>query len=197
MQIACTSASVAAWASGRRVPTIELARRIERLAGIPIAAWVEVAREGEPTDDYTQGVTSEELERLFDTLSKASAEGSEGSEATSRLVPHESHNKALTANALQTLQTLQPSTGSPQNHSPATPAAGSPTPNGSGGNGPPATPSASLLTTLFGTAAGGAAPLSAVPWNGRAVNDTCNEREPEADDDPGAESRRRVRSVPA
>ncbi len=27
----------------------ELARRIERLAGIPIAAWVEVAREGERT----------------------------------------------------------------------------------------------------------------------------------------------------
>jgi len=47
IDLACTSASVAAWASGRRVPTIELARRIEKLAGIPIA-WVEVAREGEP-----------------------------------------------------------------------------------------------------------------------------------------------------
>ncbi len=49
VEIACTSASVAAWASGRRVPTIELARRIERLSSIPIAAWVEVAREGERT----------------------------------------------------------------------------------------------------------------------------------------------------
>ncbi len=38
--LGCTSASVTAWASGRRVPTIELARRIEGLAGIPIAAWV-------------------------------------------------------------------------------------------------------------------------------------------------------------
>jgi hypothetical protein len=40
--IQCTAVSVRAWASGRRVPTIELARRVERLAGIPIAAWVEI-----------------------------------------------------------------------------------------------------------------------------------------------------------
>ena len=40
--LGCTSASVAAWVSGRRVPTIELARRIEALTGIAIAAWVDV-----------------------------------------------------------------------------------------------------------------------------------------------------------
>jgi hypothetical protein len=41
-KILCTEISVRAWASGRRVPTIELARRIELLADIPIAAWVEI-----------------------------------------------------------------------------------------------------------------------------------------------------------
>ena len=41
-KIGCTEASLRAWAHGRRVPTIELARRIEALANIPIAAWVEV-----------------------------------------------------------------------------------------------------------------------------------------------------------
>ena len=44
--LGCTSASVSAWAGGRRVPTIELARRIETLTGIPIAAWVQVLTEG-------------------------------------------------------------------------------------------------------------------------------------------------------
>jgi len=39
-QLGCTALSVRTWASGRRVPTIELARRIEALTGVPIAAWV-------------------------------------------------------------------------------------------------------------------------------------------------------------
>jgi transcriptional regulator with XRE-family HTH domain len=39
-QLGCTALSVRSWASGRRVPTIELARRIEALTGVPIAAWV-------------------------------------------------------------------------------------------------------------------------------------------------------------
>ena len=42
VRLACTPASVVGWASGRRVPTIELARRIELLTSIPIASWVEV-----------------------------------------------------------------------------------------------------------------------------------------------------------
>lgn len=50
-KIGCTEPSLRAWASGRRIPTIELARRIEALAKIPIVAWVEPAtateREGE------------------------------------------------------------------------------------------------------------------------------------------------------
>ncbi len=40
-KLGCTELSVRSWASGRRVPTIELARRIEALTGTPIAAWVE------------------------------------------------------------------------------------------------------------------------------------------------------------
>jgi transcriptional regulator with XRE-family HTH domain len=39
-RVQCTEMSVRSWASGRRVPTIELARRIEVLTGIPIACWV-------------------------------------------------------------------------------------------------------------------------------------------------------------
>lgn len=39
-KLGCTELSVRSWASGRRVPTIELARRIELLTAIPIAAWV-------------------------------------------------------------------------------------------------------------------------------------------------------------
>ncbi len=39
-RLGCTELSVRSWASGRRVPTIELARRIETLTEIPIAAWV-------------------------------------------------------------------------------------------------------------------------------------------------------------
>jgi transcriptional regulator with XRE-family HTH domain len=42
VKLGCTELSVRSWASGRRVPTIELARRIEALTGTPIAAWVEV-----------------------------------------------------------------------------------------------------------------------------------------------------------
>jgi transcriptional regulator with XRE-family HTH domain len=42
MKLGCTELSVRAWASGRRVPTIELARRVEALTGTAIAAWVEV-----------------------------------------------------------------------------------------------------------------------------------------------------------
>jgi hypothetical protein len=38
--LGCTDLSVRTWATGRRVPTIELARRIELLTSIPIAAWV-------------------------------------------------------------------------------------------------------------------------------------------------------------
>jgi|HubBroStandDraft_1064217.scaffolds.fasta_scaffold416029_2 transcriptional regulator with XRE-family HTH domain len=45
LKLGCTELSVRSWASGRRVPVIELARRIEALTGIPIAAWVEVAKE--------------------------------------------------------------------------------------------------------------------------------------------------------
>jgi transcriptional regulator with XRE-family HTH domain len=45
-KLGCTELSVRSWASGRRVPTIEAARRIEALTGIPIAAWVEVVTEG-------------------------------------------------------------------------------------------------------------------------------------------------------
>jgi ribosome-binding protein aMBF1 (putative translation factor) len=41
-KIHCTEMSVRAWASGRRVPTIELARRIELLCGIPVVAWVQL-----------------------------------------------------------------------------------------------------------------------------------------------------------
>jgi transcriptional regulator with XRE-family HTH domain len=41
MKIGCTEASLRGWASGRRVPTIGVARRIQDLTGIPIAAWVE------------------------------------------------------------------------------------------------------------------------------------------------------------
>lgn len=46
-KIHCTEMSVRAWASGRRVPTIELARRIEQASGIPVIAWVEVVRAGD------------------------------------------------------------------------------------------------------------------------------------------------------
>lgn len=42
VRIGCTDLSVRSWVSGRRVPTIELARRIEVLTGIPISAWVTV-----------------------------------------------------------------------------------------------------------------------------------------------------------
>jgi transcriptional regulator with XRE-family HTH domain len=45
-KLGCTELSVRSWASGRRVPTIELARRIEALTGITIAAWVQVPPEG-------------------------------------------------------------------------------------------------------------------------------------------------------
>jgi len=45
-KLGCTELSVRSWASGRRVPTIELARRIEALTGIPIAAWVQVMTGG-------------------------------------------------------------------------------------------------------------------------------------------------------
>ena len=41
-QIGCTPASVTAWSRGERVPTIELARRIELLCGIPVVKWVEI-----------------------------------------------------------------------------------------------------------------------------------------------------------
>ena len=60
VKLGCTELSVRSWASGRRVPTIELARRIEMLTGTPIAAWVEVTPSSmavthveptEPTDD--------------------------------------------------------------------------------------------------------------------------------------------------
>jgi len=44
-QLGCTAASVTAWSRGERVPTIELARRIEMLSGIPVIAWVEVVAE--------------------------------------------------------------------------------------------------------------------------------------------------------
>lgn len=40
-RLGCTELSVRSWAAGRRVPTIELARRIEAMAAIPIAAWVQ------------------------------------------------------------------------------------------------------------------------------------------------------------
>lgn len=42
-RLGCTEASIRAWSSGRRVPTIELARRIERLSGIRIESWVDAA----------------------------------------------------------------------------------------------------------------------------------------------------------
>jgi hypothetical protein len=42
VKLGCTELSVRSWAAGRRVPTIELARRIEMLTGIPIASWVEI-----------------------------------------------------------------------------------------------------------------------------------------------------------
>jgi plasmid maintenance system antidote protein VapI len=45
-KLGCTELSVRSWASGRRVLTIELARRIEHLTDIPIAAWVRVLAEG-------------------------------------------------------------------------------------------------------------------------------------------------------
>lgn len=41
-QIGCTAASVTAWSRGERVPTIELARRIEKLCCVPVIAWVEI-----------------------------------------------------------------------------------------------------------------------------------------------------------
>lgn len=47
VRIKCTEITVRAWASGRRVPTIELARRIELLTGIRIAAWVESLYRGD------------------------------------------------------------------------------------------------------------------------------------------------------
>jgi len=47
-RINCTEMSVRAWASGRRVPTIELARRIANVSGIPIESWVEIVRADEP-----------------------------------------------------------------------------------------------------------------------------------------------------
>jgi transcriptional regulator with XRE-family HTH domain len=40
-KLGCTEASLRGWASGRRVPTIEFARRIQDLTAVPIAAWVE------------------------------------------------------------------------------------------------------------------------------------------------------------
>jgi len=49
-KLGCTELSVRSWASGRRVPTIELARRIEMLTGIPIATWVTVLP-SEPAND--------------------------------------------------------------------------------------------------------------------------------------------------
>jgi len=52
-RIGCTAASVNAWASGRRVPTIELARRIEKLANIPVVAWVEVVSDSDTNEDQT------------------------------------------------------------------------------------------------------------------------------------------------
>ena len=42
VKIRCTEMSVRAWASGRRVPTIELARRIEMLCGVGVIGWVEI-----------------------------------------------------------------------------------------------------------------------------------------------------------
>ena len=40
MKVGCTEASIRGWSGGRRVPTIEFARRLEELASIPIVAWV-------------------------------------------------------------------------------------------------------------------------------------------------------------
>lgn len=40
-KLGCTEPSLRAWANGRRVPTIELARRVEQIAHVPIVSWVE------------------------------------------------------------------------------------------------------------------------------------------------------------
>lgn len=40
-KIGCTEATLRSWAHGRRVPTIEFARRLELLVGAPIVAWVQ------------------------------------------------------------------------------------------------------------------------------------------------------------